>query len=451
MTPQASDLAALQQVLDRVDSRLTRDLPPAPRLSLVTRGRTILVSVGALVVVQFLLSLVALNGAGLGGDPFSQPIAIAGVLVVIACAGMGFAWLRRRTGAGLRWSVAAIGIFGVIAVLTVMADLGRATALNRDLVIAPAVEAHVLDAAPAAVFDLPVDAQTIRLSPHGRLVALVRRGATPGDARANRVFTIAGARGVVADIPAEDVAFLDDTHIIALTMRNGIGEVSTVDVASGTHDWRQRLADIRSGTLTYRSAVNAWIVFGRDDSGQLLRMAGTVGASDFTTLTWPAPADAGDIDAWAATVAGTVAVQNHTDGRTFARIWIAPRSGNPIATVMPNTTCAVDVAIDRRLLCAMQAGTATRIFAVDGDTGAWTALASIDGAFRPGEQTASGWLTGSWRGTPAALRLATRDLVVAGPAIDDEAPSLLTVSQTMIATVSSSAGGSRVRVFRRVP
>jgi heat shock protein HtpX len=455
MTPKAGELAALQAVLDRVDGRLTREASASP-FSLSLAVKSVVKGFGwilAVIAAQFVFAFVALRGtigSELGGG-LDLPVIATGLCAVMACALLAFGWFRGRQGQGqglrLQWTVPAVVV--AVVLVTLLTDLSGASALKSDITVAPAATLMALSGPPAAVFEIPFNVQVVRLSPHGRLAAVVRQ--MDGDRRAEnapRAFNIAGARGAVVDIEADDLAFIDDTHALALTVRPGRTEICEIDVASGTRDWRLQLPAMRSATITYRTVTNTWSVAGHDDSGRLARATGTVGGNDLRATAWPSPAGAASIDGWAATGASAIAVENRAGGRDEARLWMLRGPQPAVARTMIRTTCGSDPAIERRLLCAVHDGRVTRIFAYDAESGAWGGLAVIDAAFQMGEQTSPGWLTG-WSGaTPVALRLSTGELVQPPPAVDDEPPSMLTVSGSMLATVAPGDLGSRIRVYR---
>jgi hypothetical protein len=107
------------------------------------------------------------------------------------------------------------------------------------------------------------------------------------------------------------------------------------------------------------------------------------------------------------------------------------------------TGCA---ATGEGLVCAAYDGTRTHIASVAIETGAVTPVATLDGRFSPGDSEAGEWITGWWDTTPAAIRTGTRDAFRAA-ASGDDFPILVAPGEAVVAVVSSTDDGSRLRVY----
>ena len=370
-------------------------------------------------------------------------VAVA-LCVVTACAALALGWLRRRDGA--RWHWAVFGAWLAVAIVTVMSELGRASALDpltHDMTGAPVATRTLVTGPPAAVFDLPFDVDVLRISPNGRVAAAVRKDA---DRSAHvRVFHMADARGTFASIEAGDLVLLDDTRALTWTVRQDTSEIAEVDVPSAMPGWRVSVPGMRTGTLTYHVGTNAWTLSGYDSAGRLARATGHVGAGEVRIATAPSSEGAGTIDGWAEAGAAAVMVQN---GSPAARIWLS-RGAKPLKTqTLIKANCGNDAASERRLLCAIHDGRVARIFTLDAEGAAGGGLAVMDASFEMSDQRAPGWLIGSSNGAPVALRLASAALLQPAATDEEGPPTRLAVSGSILATAAVTDLGARIRVYR---
>jgi len=333
---------------------------------------------------------------------------------------------------------------GVFSALSARGGAGAPDPLDHDLANAPVATRTLLSGPPAAVFDVPFEIGVLRIPSSGRIAAVVGKddGRVAGDA--TRVFHIADARGTFARIEATDLVLLDDARALTWTVRQGKAEIAEVDVRSGTSGWHVAVPGMRSGTLVHQAGTNAWILSGRDTAGRPARATGQIGLADVRMTAAPSP-DGAAIDAWAAAGTAAVAVQN---GSQDARVWLSRGSQPPVPQALINATCGSDAASDRRLLCAIHDGRVERIFTLDLEGRAAGGLAVTDASFEMTDQRAPGWLIGVSDGTPVALRLGSAELLQPASLDEEEAPSVLAVSGSTLATAALTDLGTRIRVYR---
>jgi len=333
------------------------------------------------------------------------------------------------------------------------------------LVTAPLVRVTVLRDAPSAEFEIPFRVQGVRLSPGGRLAAMVRD--EDEDARADetsKTYQIAGLDRSLVSIDADDLAFADDARALVLQRANGQLELRDVHVASGAIVWRQPLPGVRWGALTYQASTRAWTVLGRDERARLVKASGTAGVAGVRSFVLPLPEGEGWIESWAADADSAIAVQKEIERGLVSPRWLLwsalfrPQmwshsqlwhlyggTRRPIARTLLDTRCVTDAAGAGRLLCAAFDGEQTRIVSVDTE-GAVRPLAAIDGRFYPDESGAADWLTGWAQSSPVAVRLATSEiLIVVAP--NGERPFAITSNGAVLGAVSASGRGSRIRVY----
>jgi Zn-dependent protease with chaperone function len=396
----------------------------------------------------------------------------AAIVLPIALAAAAWTWSRRNA---LRYTslAAALTALAVCAIGTT-AFLDRA---GRDpfLVAAAPATRTVMDVPATADFEVPFEVATLRLSPHGRLVALSPEQDEDADDTkpAPRVIHVGEPGKPLSPIEADDLTFVDDRHALLLLARNGAAEVRDVEIASPGVAWRQAVPDILSPTLTYQTQSNRWTAIGRDGRGRFVRATGTVGGDDMQRTVWPVPPERnGWFENLAARGGALLAVENQTEpgllpparllaGATWltrthsrSRVWLL-RDGasSVIARSVLETWCVSDALGDDRLVCAAFDGADTRIVALDPETGSVTALAMITGRFRPDDVAAHGWLMGWSNAGAVALRLATREMIQPRRRGFEDPIYLVTPTDAVIGTVGWREEGSRVRIYelRRAP
>ena len=121
-------------------------------------------------------------------------------------------------------AAAAAALLGAL-----LAMVGTTTFLERAgrdpfLVASGPVRWVSIHDAPVAQFDVPFEIDDLRLSPHGRLVALQP---TEEDSRRGepQVFHVGLSDGTLTRIEATDIAFIDDQRALVLAIREGSAEL----------------------------------------------------------------------------------------------------------------------------------------------------------------------------------------------------------------------------------
>jgi hypothetical protein len=362
-------------------------------------------------------------------------------------------------------AAAAAALLGAL-----LAMVGTATFLERAgrdpfLVASGPVRWVSIHDAPVAQFDVPFEIDDLRLSPHGRLVALQP---TEEDSRRGepQVLHVGLSDGALTRIEATDMAFIDDQRALVLAIRDGRAEVQ--DMRFGERPaivWRRPIEDVRWGTIGFDSTARQWIITGWDRGGRLMRAAGVIGGGSEQRTTWSGrTVRGGYVEA--------VAMRG-TDAFVIERQYsFGPLTGVAFRTLLPfvarahhltqmwrlrgaeridqghsvlEASCSSDVLDEGRIACSAFDGTRTRFVAVDPATGDVAALAMMDERF-VGSGASGGWMTG-WTGSRAtAVRLASR-VAIRAPAADDEWIEKVSASAAVIGTVASIDGGSRVRIY----
>ena len=425
----------------------------------------------AILAVSSVLAVAAIAAGGLNPIRLHQGAASfpAAIILPIGLAAAAWTWSRRKA---LRYtSIAAALTALAVAGLGTTAFLDRA---GRDpfLVDAAPATRTVMDVPATADFDVPFEVATLRLSPHGRLVALAPELDDDGaDTKpAPRMIHVGEPGKPLSPIEADDVTFVDDHRVLVLVARDGAAQLREVEIASPGVAWRQAVPDIFFPRLTYQSRSNRWTMIGRDAGGRLVRASGTVGGDDMRRTAWPMPPErSGWLEDFAARDGALLVFESQTEAgllrptrllagatwltrtRNHSRVWrLRDSASSVVARSVLETSCANDALGDDRLVCAAFDGAHTRIVALDPDTGSVTALAMMTGRFRPDSVSAEGWLTG-WADTaPVAVRLPTREVIQPRSKFDDGL-YIVAATDAVIGTVGWREEGARVRVYQLRP
>jgi Zn-dependent protease with chaperone function len=422
----------------------------------------------ALLAVSSALAVAAVAAGGFNAIRLHQGATSSPAALVLPIALAAAAWTWRRRAA-LRYTsiAAAVAAVGVFAIGTT-AFLNRA---GRDpfLVAAAPATRTVMDVPAMADFDVPFEVEALRLSPHGRLVALVpQQDETANDTRtAPRTFHVGAPGKPLSPVEADDFTFVDDARALTLLVRAGAAEVRGIDIASLAVAWRETVPDVRWGKLTYQARSNRWTVIGHDSAGRFVRATGTVGASDMQRTVWPVPPGReGWFEGLSARGSALLAVESQTEPGFLRQTWlvfVAPwltqthnhsevwllhdGARSVAARSVLDTSCVNDALDDDRLVCAAFDGTDTRIVALDPETGSVTALAMMNGRFRPDDVAAHGWLIGWWNAGAVAVQLATREVIQPRRRGFEDPIYLVTATDAVLGTVGWREEGSHVRLY----
>ncbi|HVD94027.1 MAG TPA: M48 family metallopeptidase [Vicinamibacterales bacterium] len=393
----------------------------------------------------------------------SAPGAIVLLLALAAAC-----WTRRTRVALQFASLAAVVGTSSIVVVGSTLFLDR-VARDPFLIAAGPLTWTAIDAPPLAEFEVPFDVDTMRLSPHGRLIAVRRAEDDDSSSEpAAPAFHAGRAGGALAPIEADDLTFVGDDRALVIVVRNGSAEVRAVSLdGPPVVNWRHAVADIRWGGLTYDPRSRGWTVLGRDTTGRFVRVTGTEGGTDIERTTWNAATGRGvRIDALAARGGTLLAVEKRYENSSA---W----SATPLLSLVPllsqihsrshlwrfsggrridggetllDASCVGETGADHRVACSAFDGTRTHIVTVDPATGSIVAIALMDGRFITDDVPVSGWLTG-WRGSQAvAIRLATGEAIRA-PGLRSDYVRVIAPADTVIGTAAGIEGGARIRIY----
>lgn len=412
------------------------------------------------------LAVAAIGLPGLSAIRLHQGARATPAAIVLLLALASACWTRRGE-VTMRYASLGAAVTGLL-----VAVLGSTTFLDlagRDpfLVAATPVKWTVIDGPAIAEFDVPFDVDTMRLSPHGRLVAVERTEEEDANAVQGPHGFHAGRAGEpLSSIEGDDLVFVDDSRALVLVVRNDAAEIRDLALdGAPVVTWRQTVPDLRWGSLTYDARSNGWTVVGRDAAGRFVRIAGTLRGTDAQRTAWKNPmARGGRIDALGVRGGTMLAVEKRYEGSALGRtplrslasflpqvysrslLWRL-RDGTRTAAgrSLLDASCVSEALSDDRLACTAFDGTRTRILAIDPETGGVAPIAMMDGRFFSDGGVARGWLSG-WAGSQAlALRLATGE-AVRTRARAGEYVHLVAPAETVIGTVTWRDGSSHVRI-----
>jgi hypothetical protein len=327
---------------------------------------------------------------------------------------------------------------------------------------APVIQRPVRTRA-TTTFRIPFVASEMRLSPEGRQLAIVPDEDTDADQHVVRTFHVGSVDGGLVPIAADDVAFVDEGHV--LTVRFDGAEADLQELATAAPQealWRQRIPQIRSGTVRFSPSAHEWQLLGWTNGRTIVSVRGTLDSGTPARSEWTVPDREGWVSAMMASGRQALIVDatyepgadplrmwyRVSEPRYSARVWrLNPDSSARIAeSHLGNVTCSSGDAVAGSLVCAAFDGVRTRIASVAADSGRITPLASMDGRFRTANTIADGWITG-WIGrTPVALRTATNELLRL-PLQRDEWTDAVAAAANTIATASSAGDENVVRTY----
>jgi heat shock protein HtpX len=430
------------------------------------KPRATRVAIASLATLAVLLTC----GIALGGfDPIrlhqGARTLPAATIVLVALAG-GCWMLRSRP----RFRVASLAAALTGAATVALGSTVFLDTVGRDpfLVAASALRWSRLDVPAIASFEIPFEIDSMRLSPRGRLAAIVP--APPADVhspRGPRPFYLRRSDGTSETLDVADLVFIDDRSALLLTLSdNAATVVAKAFDGSSAPDWQARVPNVHSGALAYSSGDRRWILTGNDEHGHIVRATGVVGQTAFERMAWKGPEDRHSwIDAVATRGKAALLVEKRYDYgllgaamvirmpialiHTYAesRLWrLGPGTQMAAGRSLFDVGCLGEAMSDSRLLCAAFDGTRTRILAVEPDGGAVSPIGVIDGRFYADAVSSRGWLTGWSNGRPTAIRLDTREAFTV-PRQEDPFVNLVAPAEYVIGTAAMTDGGARVRLY----
>lgn len=385
-----------------------------------------------------------------------------GPVMLFALAG-GLAMMRTPRARPAALAAAALGaVIAAIGSPFFLERFGRDPflVLARPLTFAPLAGTAVSEA------ELGFFADDLRISTHGRSIAVLRREHDDQSEDAS-TFHVGPATGPLTAITADDVAFVDDERLVTMTIGADGADVRMVRIGSpGAGPWRVHIDALESGTLSVDANRGTWRVLAShlDRARQIVRAQGRIGDRAVDVARWDGSgAKAAWITAAAASDRAVVAAEHQFDRRFFgvdsapvwivpfmsmqteARIWrAAPDGASELARSQLHASCT-DAADPGALVCSAFDGVATRLLRIDAATGRITPVGIVDGRFTASGGSSPGWVTGWLSSGPAALRLAPLTGVRVERA---ERATSIAAGTDAIGTVSYGANGSVVRIYR---
>jgi hypothetical protein len=392
--------------------------------------------------------------------------ALPGVTVLLAATAV--AWFRSAQQRPRRVAAAAAALLG--AALAIVGTTTFLDAAGRDpfLVASGPVRWIPIHDAATAQFDVTFAVEEVKLSPHGRLVAL-----QPGEGDGQRdeppsVLHVGLAGRPLTEMDATDIAFIDDRSAVVLAIHGERAEVQALRVDDQPEIvWRQPLDNVRWGSIRFEPASQQWIVSGWDRDQRLVRASGSIGDARVVSTTWSGRTSGGGwVEAFA--VRGTEAFVVE---RQYS---VGPMGATGFRMLLPflarahhetqmwrlrgseridqghsvlEASCSADV-LEERIACSAFDGTRTRFLAIDPATGGVTPLATMSDRFVGTGAAAGGWLIG-WNGSRATLVRPSSREAIRAPVPAGEWIEKVTATRAVMGTVTSDVvhDGSRVRIY----
>jgi hypothetical protein len=374
----------------------------------------------------------------------------------------GLAFSSSRVVRRLSLPIALSGLLAGVAGSTTFLEH-----FSRDSFVAPAerLTAAPITAAPFAEFSVPFVVSGIQVSRDGRHIALRSE-----DQDEHATFHVGLLNGPLAAFEGEEGVFIDDRRLLLLDQQPRGAFLREIRIDRSCQVlWQQVVPGLLSARLSFDPASNRWRLLGWNNTGDVVRAAGTVGGTAIETEQWSAfrgreqQADTVPTSGRDAIVLEIIVQPRFRRlgrwrplttllapfTRLETRLWAVGSGGaREIAASPLPVTCDGALRSDELPVCAAFDGTRTRLFAVDADTRRLTPAGWLPGRFILGSHAGNGWLTG-WLMGQAAVRLDTRE-IVRPPALD-EALSVTAVGATddVFATAAGRQTASHIRLYAR--
>jgi Zn-dependent protease with chaperone function len=412
------------------------------------------------------IAVFALFFAGI--DPISvhQSARLVSSATVLPLAlGAALALSRRRAR-----QLAAFGALAVGALVATAASPWFLDRFGHDPLLVRAIASTLqrVQGSTLRQFSVPFFAAALRFSPSGAGVALTEE--TESDEEEMTTFHVGVIGSPLVPVKADDLAFVDDEHVLLLVKGREDLELREIDLKSPDEVlWRQQLPLLAGPALSFDASEGSWRVTGWTRARAVVRLQARIGAVAFDETRWTRHStDGGYINAVASSADRAVLVESRYDfgilprpglrfwailpftlPKTESRFWsLATRGGERVQASRFGAQCVVGTASER-LVCSVFDGTTTRVVGIDA-TGQIAPVASFTGRFFCRQSAGADWVTGWWDSTPLALRLSTgRSIQIDGPRgewIADIAPDNRTA-----ATIGYGESGSVVRLHALSP
>jgi Zn-dependent protease with chaperone function len=347
----------------------------------------------------------------------------AAPILLLALAGALASWRSRIA------RLAAIPVVVLTAATVAASSSTFLDRFGRDPFLAPAVtfEWRTLPLEPIGVFPLPAPASSIQLSPTGRYAAFAAERPETPDALAT--FSIGTLGGTWTDVPADEVLFVDDEHVLLVeSTRDGIDVRHASARRPQDSIWRVRVGDVLRESLAFDAAGRRWRVMGWDRMRErIVKVEGRIGEAAFDRSEWPVSGHTrGYTHSVAAAGGNALFVENRYETGAMPRdwgwtwwlfppaheTWFGIASADAIANVATSridARCHPDALGGGRLLCSGFDGTRTRFIAIDPASGRIAGVAWLEGQFVASCGSSPGWLCGWLNGSPVALHPERRE------------------------------------------
>ncbi|HEY7289534.1 MAG TPA: M48 family metallopeptidase [Vicinamibacterales bacterium] len=309
------------------------------------------------------------------------------------------------------WRVTAIPVCLVGLIVGVTGSGTFLHAFGRDpfLVASAPLPTTTLTGSPITDVSIPGMLTDLRLSPHGKRIAVTKY--TAGSRSVPHVSV--GVPGAdLRSVSAADLLFLDDERALVMTIDGARTKLQTMMLDSGAIVWERWIDDVSGGKLAYRRASNQWSVVGTDGDGRTVSVDGTVGGDGTSRRTWNVAEREAFSDAWA--VDGDTALRVHrTFGfdptasgalsltmaamleQTETRVTrVTAKGETPLAVSRLETTCTNDALDGGRIVCMAFDGGRTHILEMSANDGTPEPIGSLGGRFFTARPLREGWLTG---------------------------------------------------------
>jgi Zn-dependent protease with chaperone function len=365
----------------------------------------------------------------------------------------------------------------VAATAVVMALAGSTTFLDRfstDPFLAekPALDWITVRSDAVGIFDVPSGTSRIDLSPNGHYVAAYQ---DHSDEDRPSTFQVGRAGEPLASVTADDVAFVDDDHLLIVQSDSHGVRLKTLRLGASLEVvWQRLLEDVSGPSLSLDRATRSWRVMGRARDQSIVRVEGIIGASHVDRRRWNTVSSGGGyIDAVTAAGPEILVVEKRYARTLMARMipwqWtraqtlllphsyshassyaaVSDRGRRPLGESRLDVDCTADVLLDGDMACSVFDGTRTHIVQIEPGSGNVKGIGFLDGHFVSDRNAVPGWLTG-WAGArPVAIRLATGQVIRMAPAAGPA--SLISVSGERLAVVMPGERESTVRIYPLPP
>jgi heat shock protein HtpX len=417
-----------------------------------------------LVAALALTGVIATAALALGGigvvrlHQATRSSASPAILLAALAATLAFRGTRRSR-------IAAAGVMLASLSTTAAGSQAFLDRFGRDpfLLATPRLIDAELGGTAAHEFDVPDATTGIRLSPDGRVVAAALQ--PEDDPGIPSTFHVGRAGRVPVAFQAEDLVFVDSDRIVLLDADENGTTLRMANLAAPEEpQWSVHAADLVAPSLSVDIAAMRWRVMGWTAARGLARAEGTIGMPAIERTVWPAP-QSRDAYVEAVAAAGDRALvvesritRSPLQGivsstmwmpllyRIESRYWSLDRDvRRELGSSALHAECSAAPLPGTTLACSAFDGSRTRFFRIDPATGETSPVGYFEGRFVWFDSQDEDWLPGWANGTPAAINLATREILRLPRSRG--AVTQLHVSGHHLAALMVGNSGMRIKVF----